>query len=252
MTPAISGRNSVSRSQTKPRFTTREGASYQCALADRPTAWDMWLGRIRKHSTRLASRTTITVKGMSLMRSPKRPPMMTRPQKAITVVSVAQNTGSAMRRAAVSAAFTGSMPRCARWSACSPTTMASSTTIPSVMISAKSEIILSVMPKAYISASAASIATGIPAATQKAVRALRNRNSSTSTRPRPVSPLSSRMSSRPLIASARVRIRSISTPSGSPASKSRATSSTVRWMPMASPRSLRSTRIEMARFSPTK
>ena len=195
----------------------------------------------------------MTVKGMSWIISPNRPPMAVRPKKAITVVRVALNTGRAMRRAACSAATTGDSPSLRyRASACSPTTMASSTTIPMVMISAKSEIMLIVRPKAYISAMAASIDTGIPAATHSAVRAFRNRNSSTTTRPSPVSPLSSRMSRRPVIASARVRIRSTDVPSGRVAWNARATSSTVFWIAMASPWSDLSTRTEIAGLAPTK
>ncbi len=126
------------------------------------------------------------------------------------VVSVAAKTGIAMRRAAFSAAATGCSPRRrARKSACSPTTMASSTTMPRVMIRPKRLIMLSVSPAAYISAMAANIAAGMPAATQKAMRAFRNRNSRHNTSPSPISPLSIRMSSRPVIASARVRIRSM-------------------------------------------
>ena len=73
-------------------------------------AWAMWLGRIRKHSTNEAASTAITVKGMSRIRSPKRPPMATRPKNAMIVVSEAAKTGIAMRRAAVSAATTGCSP----------------------------------------------------------------------------------------------------------------------------------------------
>ena len=51
---------------------------------------------------------------------------------------------------------------------------------------------LSVRPAAYISAMAAISATGMPAATQKAVRAFRNRNRSPTTSARPISALSRR------------------------------------------------------------
>ncbi len=213
----------------------------------------MWLGRIRKHSTSDAVSTAITVSGMSTIRSPNCPPMATRPKKAISVVSVAEKTGSAMRRAAFSAAVGASSPRCRiRASACSPTTMASSTIIPSVMISAKSEIMLIVSPATYISATVASRATGMPAATQKAVRALRNRKSSARTSPSPVSPLASSMSSRPEMNSDRVRMSDSSTPCGRPRRISATTSSTRCWMPMASPLAVRSTRIDIAGFPPTK
>ena len=84
-------------------------------------------------------------------------------------------------------------------SACSPTTMASSTTIPNVIIRAKSDIILMVIPAKYITVIAASIAVGIPAATQNAVLALRNKNSSTITNPKPVRPFSRSIFRRPEI-----------------------------------------------------
>ena len=67
-------------------------------------AWAMWFGRIRKHSTNEASNTVMTVKGMSAIISPNVPPMAVSPKKAMTVVSVAENTGSAMREADRSAA----------------------------------------------------------------------------------------------------------------------------------------------------
>ena len=213
----------------------------------------MWRGRIRKHSTREASSTAITVKGMSAISVPKRPPMTTSDQKAITVVSVAETTGANMRDAARSAAIWGGSPKArARKSACSPTTMASSTTMPSVMMSAKSEIMLIVTPAAPMKAIAASSATGMPAATQSAVRALRKRNRSPTTSASPVAALSRRMPMRPVMYSARVFTRSTETPSGSPAPTSAAASSTRAWMSMASPACERSTRIETAGFSPTK
>ena len=87
--------------------------------------------------------------------------------------------------------------------------------MPRVMISAKSEIMLIVSPPTYISAIAASSDVGIPAATQKAVRVFRNRNSSATTSRSPMEALSIRMLSRPVIASDRVRISSMVTPSGS-------------------------------------
>ena len=124
--------------------------------------------------------------------------------------------------------------------------------MPSVMISPKSEIMFSVMPAAYMMAMAANMAAGMPAATQKAVRTFRNRNSRQITSPSPVSPLSTRMSSRSVIASARVRISSTVTPCGRLACIRAATSSTRAWMSMASPWSERSMRTDMARSSPTK
>ena len=125
-------------------------------------------------------------------------------------------TGAAIRLTAVSAATSGGSPnRRTRKSVCSPMTMASSTTIPSVRISAKSEIMLKVSPKACIIATAASMATGMPAATQKAVRAFRNRKRIAITRPRPIAPFWIRISSRARMSSDRTRIMSIVTPAGS-------------------------------------
>jgi hypothetical protein len=173
------------------------------------------LGRIRKHSTSDASRTAITVNGISAIRSPNRPPTATRPKNAITVVIVAENTGLNIARAARSAASTPRSPnRRVRKSACSPTTMASSTTIPSVMINAKIEIMFSVRPAAYITAIAASIDTGMPIATQSAVRAFRNRNKSARTSARPCAPFSSNNRKRLEICSARAENSDTVTPSG--------------------------------------
>ena len=61
---------------------------------------------------------------------------------------------------------------------------------------------------------AAVIATGIPAATQSAVLAFRNKKSRQTTKPSPIRPLSMRISRRAEIAAARVRISSTVTPSG--------------------------------------
>ena len=99
--------------------------------------------------------------------------------------------------------------------------------MPSVIISAKREIIFIVMPAAYIRAIAVNIAVGIPAATQNAVLVLRNKNSNVTTRPSPTSPLSRSMFSRLDIVSARVRINSNFVPSGNVASSSRAILSTL-------------------------
>ena len=108
-----------------------------------------------------------------------------------------------------------------------------------------------VSPKAYIMAIVAIIAVGIPAATQKAVLAFRKRKRSTSTSSSPRAPFSNRILRRPVMASARVLIRSTATPSGSSGDISSATSSTRRCRPMASPRSERSILIDTAGFSPT-
>jgi hypothetical protein len=124
--------------------------------------------------------------------------------------------------------------------------------MPSVMISAKSEIMLKLMPAAYMTAMAASMATGMPAATQKAVRALRKRKRSSTTSPSPISPLRTRSCNRPSITSARACASSIRTPSGRVGVISAARRATSAWMPMASPDCDRSTRSTIAGASPTQ
>ena len=174
-------------------------------------------------------------------------------RKAITVVIVDAMTGPAMRTAARSAATTGVSPRCrTRKSACSPTTMESSTITPSTRISANSEIMLIVKPPVHITKTAAKVATGMPAATQSAMRPFRNRNSISTTSTSPVAALSNISDSRSVICSARVRTRSSVTPCGRAGRIAAATSATRACMSMASPSGPRSTRIAMAGFSPTK
>lgn len=236
---------------TRPTNSLRRLNFSACPLLAK--ACDIWLGRIRKHSINEAIRTAITVNGMSRIRSPKRPPTAISPKKAMTVVKVAANTGIAMRLAAPSAASTGDSPKTrARWSACSPTTIASSTTIPNVMINPNRLIMLMVKPPIHMNAIAASKATGIPAATQKAVRALRNKNSKATTRPKPVSALSTNRSRREEIASARVRINSMVTPRGKVSCMASAASWTCACMAIASPVLERSMRTDTAFSSPTK
>jgi hypothetical protein len=108
--------------------------------------------------------------------------------KAASVVDIAAITGVSIMPTPFSAAVCGSSPICSRVAVCSPTTMASSTMMPSIMISENSEIMLIVWPEAYMKPIVASIATGMPAATQKAMRALRNRNRIATTTSRPPSP----------------------------------------------------------------
>ena len=144
---------------------------------------------------------------MSAIRLPNLPPIATKPKKAIIVVIVAQKTGDDILFAAFSAAVVGSSPNFLNLkSACSPTTIASSTTMPKVIINANKEIMLKVKPAAYISATAPAIATGTPAATQIAVLAFRNKNSKRTTKPKPKRPFSSNILIRPVIASALARI----------------------------------------------
>ena len=76
--------------------------------------------------------------------------------------------------------------------------------MPSVRISANSVTTLRLSPKAHIIPAANSSAAGMPAATQIAVRALRNRNSTPSTSAMPNRALSSSSASRASTTSTRV------------------------------------------------
>ena len=245
MASFIAGRNAAWTKRSKPRFTHSEGRSYQRRFRRPSSAWRMWLGSTRKHSARLAASTMQTTVGMSSTIRPKRPPSASMPEKASSVVTAEENTGAAIRRAAVSAAETGERPRRrARWSACSPTTMASSTTMPSVRISPKRETMLIETPSAHIPPAAASSAVGIPAATHSAVRALRNRNSTATTSASPKSALSSSSDSRSWMLSASVLTKAISTPAGRVGRISSATAwATANWRRVSpvSPRLMRIT-----------
>ncbi len=155
------------------------------------------------------------------------PVISAKPENAMIVVIVAEKTGGAILMAAFSAATMGFSPKLrALKSACSPTTMASSTTIPRVMIKANKEIILIVNPARYIIPIVAINAAGIPIVTQRAVRALRNRNNNPITKLRPIKPLSTSRLIRFVMCSARVLMSFILVPSGRYVSISDATFST--------------------------
>ena len=158
-------------------------------LNEAPMPWRKWPGKIKKHSTMLAANTVMTTMGRATRMSPIRPDSIRIGKNAAWVVRVAAITGVSMRVAARSAAVPGLSPRVILVAACSPTTMASSTMIPRVKISANSDTILIDWPVDHISAKVASIATGMPSATQKAMRALRNTNSTNSTSTSPPRPL---------------------------------------------------------------
>ena len=102
---------------------------------------------------------------------------------------IAEITGGPIRFAArIAADSIGILRFLRRYSACSPITMASSTTIPSAMIRPNSEIILIDCPVANITPNVARNATGIPVATQKATRNGKKANSTSITRTRPPRP----------------------------------------------------------------
>ena len=108
------------------------------------------------------------------------------------------STGASIRRAPACADARGPAPRWYWTNASSPTTIASSTMMPSVMMSAIRLTMLMLPPIAQSPPSAAMNETGIPTATQNATRPLRNRNSTATTRARPPAPFST---------SSRVRLR---------------------------------------------
>ena len=68
------------------------------------SAWRIWPGSTRKHSIRLAMITAITTSGMVRMIEPMTSVISSSGRNAAIVVSAAQNTGVAMRRAPASAA----------------------------------------------------------------------------------------------------------------------------------------------------
>ena len=147
-------------------------------------------------------RTQTTTSGIARMIWPIRPDTMNSGKKAAIVVSVAAITGASIRRAPRSAAPTAPAPaeRCV--TACSLTTIASSTMMPTAMMSANRLTMLMDWPVSIITPRVASSETGIPTVTQKATRALRNTNRTTITRARPLAPLRSNMLMRSSISSA--------------------------------------------------
>ena len=129
-----------------------------------------------------------------------------KPSRPTITTSASETTNSPPPRATSGRALSGFFSvRCpdASSSACSPTTIASSTIMPSVISRPKVEIILMLWPVRYMTAKVAAKLTGMPTATQNAVRRFRNRLSITITMTSPRMPLSSNSFSRALMMSAR-------------------------------------------------
>ena len=145
--------------------------------------------------------TAITTSGIARMIWPMMSEMTSSGMKAAIVVKDELNTGAAMRLAPFTAASRGSSPRRARHAACSPTTIASSTTMPSAMIRPNRLTILIDWPLSSMIRTVANSEVGIPIATQKAVGVLRKMNRISSTRTRPPPPFTSSRLMRPLIRS---------------------------------------------------
>ena len=191
------GRKTRSRKRSNPRSNVRRTAPGSFPEMRR-NPWDRCPGRTRKLSTREARITQITTTGMSIRIVPSVPPTSSSGKNAAMVVSDDDSTGASIRRAPASAEARGSVPRWYCASASSPTTIASSTMMPSVMMSAIRLTMLMLPPIAQSAPSAAMNETGIPTVTQNATRPLRNRNSTATTSTRPVAPFST---------SSRVRLR---------------------------------------------
>ena len=112
-------------------------------------------------------------------------------RNAATVVSMAEITGGPILIADKMAACSIlRLRRRRRCSACSPITIASSTTMPSAIIKPNKEIMLILWPVANITPNVARNATGIPVATQNATRHGKKANKTNKTKMRPVPPFS--------------------------------------------------------------
>ena len=108
---------------------------------------------------------------------------------AATVVNMAHITGTDILVAATTGAL--ELSKCLlvfKYEECSPTTIASSTTIPKAIISPNNEIILIDCPDINITPKVAKKAIGIPNATQIAVLRLKNKNKTSNTIQRPLTP----------------------------------------------------------------
>jgi len=147
---------------------------------------ERWAGRINNASTRLTIRTLITTMGITRRNLPIMPIMYNRGRNAKTVVSTAIVTGGAISLTPFIAASSLPSPRRLYVKMFSPTTIASSTTSPSAIMKAKSEIMFSEMSNLGISQKAPKNDISIPIVVQNASRILRNsvRHIKTSVRPR--------------------------------------------------------------------
>ncbi len=147
--------------------------------------------------------TAITTRGIELMIWPMMSEMTSRGMKAAIVVKEELKTGAAMRFAPFTAASSGSSPLRARQAVCSPTTMASSTMMPSAMISPNRLTMLIDWPDSSMTSTVANREVGIPIATQNAVGVLRKMNRTSSTKIKPPPPFNNKRLMRPLISSDR-------------------------------------------------
>ncbi len=137
--------------------------------------WLRCAGSTKKLSIRLKINTEMTTAGNSRKILPITPGTKNIGLKAAMVVRMAKVTGTAISLAPRIDASSLPMPRCMWPKAFSPTTMASSTTMPSVMIRAKSVIMLIDRSSPGISRKAPMKEMGMPRDTQNDSRGSRNR-----------------------------------------------------------------------------
>ncbi len=138
-------------------------------------------------STQEMTNTVATTIGMTRQIFPRKPGMKYSGANATMFVRMLKVIGSATSFAPSMAACVKGIPPWRFSKMFSPATIASSTTMPSAMMKAKSEIMLIVTPKNGRNRNAPRKETGIPSVTQKATRTSRKSPSRTSTRtsPRP-------------------------------------------------------------------
>ncbi len=157
---------------------------------------ERWAGSTKSDSSNEIASTEITTMGMFRKNFPEMPGTKSSGAKKTQVVMMEKQTGIATDLAPTTAAFSLETPSDRSWWIDSPTTIASSTTMPSVTMNAKSEIMLMETSTAGRKSSEPMKLIGIPSITQKAKRASRNKPSTRRTRIRPKAALRRRRSTR--------------------------------------------------------
>ena len=144
-----------------------------------------WAGSTKKDSNSDSRRTEITTAGISLKIRPIVPGTKNNGANAATVVRIAKVTGIAISFAAATAAWGADSPFSRKANVRSPTTIASSTTMPSVTMNANVVTMLIEISAGPRISSAPRNEIGMPSATQNASRKSMNtaRITTTSTRP---------------------------------------------------------------------
>ena len=178
--------------------------------------WEVarWAGRMRRHSTNETIKTAMTTEGRTWKKRPFSPGTKSRGRKAMMLVATAKRTGHGHFLDPVDGGIHAGLPLEILWKMSSPTTTASSTTMPSVMMNPKSEIMLMVPPMSGRRTSEPMMETGMPMAVQNATRSSRRRPSAMSTNTSPAAPLTRRSSRRSRYSMERSRERVIPTDSG--------------------------------------